>query len=131
MTREEAIKTIKNMVDSWQQDYAEEVIMANEEIEALNMAIKALEQDPKFIIKSDGSIEQIKDCNNCVFSQKTSHRDNIHFPDFNNCKWIFDFNAEVSKTITINTEVLARLVDRIDILERKLAEYERDTRKPH
>lgn len=93
-------------------------------------AIEALKtlpgiRQPEFIIKSDGSIEQIKDCNNCVFSQKTSHRDNIHFPDFNNCKWIFDFNAEVSKTITINTEVLARLVDRIDILERKLAEYEK------
>lgn len=44
MTREEAIKEIKNMVDSWQEDYAEEVIMATEEIQALEMAIKALEQ---------------------------------------------------------------------------------------
>lgn len=131
MTREEAIKEIKDMVDSWQEDYAEEVIMATEEIQALNMAIKALEQSPQFIIKSDGTIEQIKDCNNCIFSQKTGHKDNIHIPDFSNCKWIFDFNSEVQRTISINTAFLVTLTDRIDILERKLAEYERDTRKPH
>lgn len=56
---------------------------------------------------------------------------NIHFPDFNNCKWLFDFNGEVYKTLKINTEVLAQLADQIEILERKMAEYERDTRKPH
>ena len=47
MTREEAIKDIKGMLDSWQEDYAEEVFMAAEEIQALNIAIKALEQEPK------------------------------------------------------------------------------------
>jgi hypothetical protein len=131
MTREEAIKEIKDMIDSWQKDYAEEVIMADEEIQALNMAIKALEQEPKFIAKSDGTIEQIKDCNNCILSQKTGHGDNIHIPDFSNCKWIFDFNNEVNRTITINTVFLATLADRVDILERKLEEYERDKRKSH
>lgn len=63
--------------------------------------------------------------------QQNWARDNIHFPDFNNCKWIFDFNSEVQRTITINTEVLATLAAKIDILERKLAEYERNTRKSH
>ena len=89
------------------------------------------EQGPKFIAKSDGTIEQIKDCNNCILSQKTGHRDNIHIPDLSNCKWIFDFNNEVNRTIIINTAFLATLADRVDILERKLAEYERNTRKPY
>lgn len=93
-------------------------------------AIEALKtlpgiQQPRFIAKSDGTIEQIKDCNNCIFSQKTGHKDNIHIPDFSNCKWIFDFNNEVNRTITINTAFLATLADRIDILERKLEEYEK------
>ena len=119
MTREEALQILDT------------IPTIGEQVDALEMAIEALEQSPQFIIKSDGTIEQIKDCNNCILSQKTGHSDNIHIPDFSNCKWIFDFNNEVNRTITINTAFLATLADRVDILERKLAEYERDTRKPH
>ncbi len=129
MTREEAIEILRNQ-HRWTGE-PEKINEVKAENEALYMAIKALEQSPQFIIKSDGTIEQIKDCNNCIFSQKTGHRDNIHIPDFSNCKWIFDFNSEVQRTISINTAALVTLADRIDILERKLEEYERDTRKPH
>ena len=129
MTREEAIEILRNQ-HRWTGE-PEKINEVKAENEAPYMAIKALEQSPQFIIKSDGTIEQIKDCNNCILSQKTGHRDNIHIPDFSNCKWIFDFNSEVQRTISINTAALVTLADRIDILERKLAEYERDTRKPH
>lgn len=123
MTREEAIEILKNQ-HRWTGE-PEKINEVQAENEALYMAIKALEQSSKFIAKSDGTIEQIKDCNNCILSQKTGHRDNIHIPDLSNCKWIFDFNNEVNRTITINTAFLATLADRVDILERKLEEYER------
>lgn len=38
----------------------------------LNRVIKALEQEPKFIAKSDGTIEQIKNCNNCKYGYLSS-----------------------------------------------------------
>ena len=135
MTREEAIIILEtDSKKGWSclADCAEEARLEHVKyLEAQDMAIKALEQEPRFILKSDGSIEQIKDCNNCIFSQKTGNRDNIHIPDFSHCKWIFDFNNEVGRSLTINTAFLATLADRIDILERKLAEYERNTRKPY
>lgn len=55
----------------------------------------------------------------------------IYQPNFNKCKWIFEFNNEVGITLSINSKVLSNLLQRIEILERKLAEYERNTRKPH
>lgn len=38
--------------------------------QALALAIKALEQEPKFIAKSDGTIEQIKNCDDCLFKKE-------------------------------------------------------------
>ena len=46
MTREEAIIIVKDMVDGWQEAYAEAVIKATPEIQALNILIKVLEQEP-------------------------------------------------------------------------------------
>ena len=63
MTREEArIKLIEIRAQL-------EVILSMyglEISEVFDMAIKALEQEPKFIAKSDGTIEQIKNCNDCI-----------------------------------------------------------------
>ena len=67
MTREEArIKLIEIRAQL-------EVILSMyglEISEVFDMAIKALEQEPKFIAKSDGTIEQIKDCDDCVFKKE-------------------------------------------------------------
>lgn len=38
--------------------------------ETIDMAIKALKQEPKFIVKSDGTIEQIKNCDDCIFRKE-------------------------------------------------------------
>lgn len=46
MTNEEAIREIKWMIGSWQAEYAEDITLALEDIEALKMAITALEQQP-------------------------------------------------------------------------------------
>lgn len=157
MTREEAIEILRNH-HRWTGE-PEKINEVRAENEALYMAIKALEQRPQFIIKSNGTIEQIlskteeteesgikylninvsnsevernpdivrlcSDAGNIEYVKIKSVRDSIHTPDFNNCKWIFDFNNEVNRTITINTAFLATLADRVDILERKLEEYER------
>lgn len=32
--------------------------------------MKALEQEPKFVVKSDGTIEQIKNCNDCLLRKE-------------------------------------------------------------
>lgn len=37
---------------------------------ATEYAIKALEQEPKFVVKSDGTIEQIKNCNDCLLRKE-------------------------------------------------------------
>ena len=67
MTREEArIKLIEIRAQL-------EVILSMyglEISEVFYRAIKALEQEPKFIVKSDGTIEQIKDCDDCVFKKE-------------------------------------------------------------
>lgn len=61
MTREEAIKAFQDMKRGLYPFYPNEYF---------DMAIKALEQEPKFIAKSDGTIEQIKNCNGCVFRKE-------------------------------------------------------------
>lgn len=61
MTREEAIKGFK---------YMKEGIYPFDPSEYLDMAIKALEQGPEFIAKSDGTIEQITNCNDCLFKKE-------------------------------------------------------------
>ena len=58
MTREEAIEWFRSSA------------FYHKDHEPINMAIKALEQEPKFIAKSDGTIEQIKDCDDCVFKKE-------------------------------------------------------------
>ena len=90
----------------------------------INVSNSEVERNPDIVrlCSNAGNIEYVK---------IKRVRDSIHVPDFNNCKWIFDFNSEVQRSITINTAALVTLADKIDILERKLAEYERDTRKPH
>lgn len=90
----------------------------------INVSHEEVERNPDIVrlCSNAGNIEYVK---------IKRARDSIHVPDFNNCKWIFDFNSEVQRSISINTAFLATLADRIDILERKLEEYERDTRKPH
>ena len=157
MTREEAIEILRNQ-HRWTGE-PEKINEVQAENEALYMAIKALKQSPHFIIKSNGTIEQIlskteeteesgikylninvsdnevkrnpdivrlcSNAGNIEYIKIKSSRDSIHVPDFNNCKWIFDFNSEVQRTISINTAALVTLADRIDILERKLAEYEK------
>jgi len=64
MTREEAKDLLDNLIgmveDNHDSDYDT----------ALHMAIEALEQEPKFIAKSDGTIEQIKNCNDCLFKKE-------------------------------------------------------------
>ncbi len=41
-----------------------------EEVTQLEEKIKALEQEPKFIAKADGTIEQIKNCEDCLFKKE-------------------------------------------------------------
>ena len=58
MTRKEAIKILQHTTNLGDGMIIEDD--TNKINEALSMAIKALEQEPKFIAKSDGTIEQIK-----------------------------------------------------------------------
>ena len=59
MTREEAIRFLENMSIYQQPD--------SDYRNALDMAIKALENQPKFIIHSDGTMEQIiEPCEDCI-----------------------------------------------------------------
>lgn len=171
MTREEAIKILQKEIgclshttcsDCPLEKVCDPIMTTpfdSEYIEVYEMAIKALEQRPQFIIKSNGTIEQIlskteeteesgikylninvsnseveknpdivrlcSDAGNIEYVKIKSVCDSIHTPDFNNCKWIIDFNSEVQRTITINTAALVTLADRLDILERKLEEYEK------
>lgn len=65
MTNKEAKGHLKKI------GYTDEIRLKHPEIEeALNMAIKALEQEPKFIAKADGTIEQIKNCDDCLFKKE-------------------------------------------------------------
>lgn len=61
MTREEAIKGFEDMKKGLYPFYPDEYF---------DMAIRALEQEQKFIAKSDGTIEQIKNCNDCIFRKE-------------------------------------------------------------
>lgn len=74
MTREEAIQFLDNMRGNEngraigaEGFYAE---LCGYHVQALNMAIKALEREPMFIAKSDGTIEQIKNCDDCLFKKE-------------------------------------------------------------
>lgn len=84
----------------------------------INVSNSEFERNPDIVrlCSNAGNIEYVKVKSVC---------ESIHVPDFNNCKWIFDFNSEVQRTISINTAALVTLADRIDILERKFAEYEK------
>lgn len=75
----------------------------------INVPSKEVERNPDIVrlCSNAGIIEYVK---------IISARDSIHVPDF---------NSEVQRTISINTAALVTLADRIDILERKLEEYER------
>ena len=65
MTREDREKAIEILRADSIASYSVEDILS-----ARDMAIQALEQEPKFIAKSDGTIEQIKKCNDCVFRKE-------------------------------------------------------------
>jgi hypothetical protein len=61
MTRQEVIerlKSIKSLVDKY------------DDVMALREAIKALERAPMFIAKPDGTIEQIKNCDDCLYKRE-------------------------------------------------------------
>ena len=61
MTRQEAIAYGKRVID----------LGLNDETQAFcELAIKALEQEPKFIAKPDGTIEQIKNCDDCLYKRE-------------------------------------------------------------
>lgn len=63
MTREEAIKVIEIIEKRF-------ITLDKEELQALDMAIKALESQPRFLVHSDGKIEQIiEPCDDCVSRQ--------------------------------------------------------------
>ena len=69
MTREEAIELLDNLIgmveDNHEADYDT----------AIKMAIKSLNQEPRFLIHSDGRIEQfIEPCDNCVSRQAVRDR---------------------------------------------------------
>lgn len=64
MTREEVIEELKRDIHNAK--------VTHHLSEHYEMAIKALEQEPKFIAKSDGTIEQIKNCNNCKYGYLSS-----------------------------------------------------------
>ena len=72
MTREEILNTpeiIDFMIDkSVMVD--SKMKLHNRLNELCMMAIKALEQEPKFVVKSDGTIEQIKNCNDCLLRKE-------------------------------------------------------------
>lgn len=55
MTKEEAIEAIKEAYGN--SEYTDEII-------------KALDQEPKFLVKSDGTFEQIKNCNDCLLRKE-------------------------------------------------------------
>jgi hypothetical protein len=125
MTNEEAIKELKIIREDYWDEYGDPM-------PALDMAIKALEQQPKFIVKSDGTIEQIKNCNDC----KEYDQDKHCCPGFNkvirntveemkqpceNCisrKAILDcqYTIDESETLGISTR---NVVDVDDILNAK------------
>ena len=74
MTNHEAIQFLNNMID---QEHGRSIgaegfyrELCAYHVDALRMAIKALEQEPKFIAKSDGTIEQIKNCDDCLFKKE-------------------------------------------------------------
>ena len=67
MTREEAKRRIECCRNFLANNYSD---MGEPNFTAFNMAIKALEQEPKFIAKADGTIEQIKNCDDCLFKKE-------------------------------------------------------------
>ena len=69
MTREEAIGHIKDVICE-NNTIKPNIVVFEQEKEALYMAIEALEQEPKFVVKSDGTIEQIKNCNDCLLRKE-------------------------------------------------------------
>lgn len=67
MTREEAITLMKSAQLLLLNPRTNKPI--SDLYEAFDMAIKALEQEPRFIAKSDGTIEQIKNCDDCLYKK--------------------------------------------------------------
>lgn len=57
MTREEAIRILNRLSPAYKGAENDSAYLIGE---ALTMGVKALEQEPMFIAKSDGTIEQIK-----------------------------------------------------------------------
>lgn len=72
MTREEILNTpeiVDFMIDkSVMEDSKMKLHKRLDEL--CKLAIKALEQEPKFVVKSDGTIEQIKNCNDCLLRKE-------------------------------------------------------------
>lgn len=69
MTREERDKAIRIL--QWLHDNNFLFRSTEEDVKfATEYAIKALEQEPKFVVKSDGTIEQIKNCNDCLLRKE-------------------------------------------------------------
>ena len=65
MTNNDAINILRHLYL-----YKELEIPTEKLKQALAIAIKALEHEPKFFAKSDGTIEQIKDCDDCLFKKE-------------------------------------------------------------
>lgn len=72
MTREE-IKNTPELIDFMLDNcvLADSRAKVRKRLEEIcDMAIKSLEQEPKFMIKGDGTIEQIKNCDDCLLKKE-------------------------------------------------------------
>lgn len=88
MTKEEAIRVIEIIEKRF-------ITLDKEELQALDMAIKALENEPKFLMHSDGRIEHIIEPCDCISRQAVISKMRNLYPDipfvnFNNArlKWL-------------------------------------------
>lgn len=66
MTREEAYNKIDAVFAKHEIDDEYVTITNSKDYDALRMARKLLEQEPRFIVKSDGTIELINNCYDCI-----------------------------------------------------------------
>lgn len=70
MTREEAKEWLDTIIARYEVEDEWVTLCDRRHYIAIRMAIKALGQEPKFIAKSDGTIEQIKNCDDCLFKKE-------------------------------------------------------------